>query len=60
MGTWLELREREQSVESSESFAVRWGGGDREELIRITVWRMDWKVRVDAGPVRTLFSSFRQ
>lgn len=47
-------------MESSEGFAVRWGGGDREELIRIAVWRMDWKVRVDAGPVRTLFSSFRQ
>lgn len=29
-------------------------------LIRIAVWRVDWKVRVDAGPVRTLFSLFRQ
>lgn len=52
--------EREGAVESSENFAVRWGGGDREELIRIAVWRMDGKVRVDAGPVRTLFSLFRQ
>lgn len=57
MKKWLELREREQwrALKVLKSGGV---GGDREELIRITVWRMYWKVRVDA--VRRLFSLFRQ
>lgn len=59
MEKWLELREREQwrALKALQSDGV---GGDREELVRIAVWRVDWKVRVDAGPVRTLFSLFRQ
>lgn len=56
---WLELREREQ-WEATEGFAARSGVCDRKELIKFAAWRMDWRSRVDAGPVSCHHSGKRR